>query len=72
MMDVIYSNAQPTFKEFGPFVYKETDTYADLDYTGTLDFNGRYLNGVNATFSQSITFDSDASGDIDTELYLTN
>ena len=71
MMDVIYSNAQPKFKEFGPFVYKESDTYADLDYSD-LDFNGRSLDGVNATFSQSITFDSDASGNIDTELYLTN
>ena len=29
MMDVIYSNAQPKFQELGPFVYKESDTYAD-------------------------------------------
>ena len=72
MMDVIYSNAQPKFKEFGPFVYKESDTYANLTYTEDLKFNGASLHGVNATFSQNITFDSDASGNIDTELYLTN
>ena len=71
MMDVVYSNAQPKFQELGPFVYKETNDYADLDYSN-LDFSGTSFAGVNATFSQSITFDSDTSGNIDTELYLTN
>ena len=70
-MDVIYSNAKPQFQEFGPFVYKEADSYTDLQ-SSSLDFEGEYLPGVNATFQQSVTFDSDASGNIDTKMYLTN
>ena len=62
MMDVIYSNVKPQFEEFGPFVYKESDDYSALNYSNTLDFNGRYLPVVNATYKQSVTFDSDASG----------
>ena len=37
MMEVIYSNAKPQFQEFGPFVYKEADSYTDLQ-SSSLDF----------------------------------
>ncbi len=35
-MDVTYKNVKPEFMEFGPYVYRESDIYNDLDYS-TLD-----------------------------------
>lgn len=31
-LDVVYQNAKPEYQEFGPYVYRESDTYSDLDY----------------------------------------
>ena len=73
MMDVIYTNAKPQFQEFGPYVYREASDYTDLVYKDNfIEFNGESLHGVNATYKQSVTFDSDPTGTVDTPLYLTN
>lgn len=31
-LNVVYKNEKPEFQEFGPYVYRESDTYSDLDY----------------------------------------
>ena len=31
--DVVFQNAMPSFMEFGPYVYQESDTYTDLTWT---------------------------------------
>jgi hypothetical protein len=31
--DVVYKAAKPAFKEFGPYIYRESDTYSDLQYS---------------------------------------
>ena len=72
MMEVIYSNSKPQFQEMGPFVYKESNEYENLTYSDNLNFYGDELPIVNATYSQSVKFDSDSSGNIDTQMYLTN
>ena len=30
--DVVFQNAMPSFMEFGPYVYQESDTYTDLTW----------------------------------------
>ena len=30
---VVYTNAQPEYQEFGPYIYREFDNYNDLNYT---------------------------------------
>ena len=72
MMDVIYTNAKPQFQEFGPYVYRETSDYKDLVYAKDIEIDGERLHSVNATYKQSVTFDSDPTGTVDTPLYHTN
>jgi hypothetical protein len=31
-MKVIYTGAKPEFTEFGPYTYRESDTYSNLTY----------------------------------------
>ena len=31
--DVIYKGARPEFEEFGPYYYRESDTYDDVQYS---------------------------------------
>ena len=31
--EVVYTNAKAEFQEFGPFIYRESDTYTNLDYS---------------------------------------
>ena len=33
-MQVVYSNKKPEFMEFGPYIYRESDIYDDLVYSG--------------------------------------
>jgi len=33
-MQVVYKNLKPQFMEFGPYIYRESDTYSDLVYEG--------------------------------------
>ena len=71
--DVIYKNVKPDFMEFGPYIYRESDTYSDLDYRN-LDnlISESELPSVFNKFSQGTTFDSDGDGFLDTPMYLTN
>jgi len=31
--DVVYKNVMPSFMEFGPYIYQESDSYKDLTWT---------------------------------------
>jgi len=61
--------------EFGPYQYRESDTYTELEYKG-LDntISGEELPAVYSTFVQGVEFVQDDSPDklIDTKMYLTN
>ena len=56
--EVTYKNAKPEFMEFGPYIYRETDTYSDLVYQD-LDntISGESLPSVKMSFSQSVQYD---------------
>ena len=73
MMEVVYTNAKPTFQEFGPYVYLESNDYTDMSYTSlsSPSFDAEYP-AVNTIYNQSVTFESDVDGSIDKEMYLTN
>ena len=74
--DVTYKNAKPEFMEFGPYVYRESDTYSDLVYQDLDNLvSGEALPSVQNTFVQGVTYDDDiADGDdhLDTKMFLTN
>ena len=55
-------------------MYRESDSYTDLSYTGELEdpFSGVQSTAVKTNFQQKITFESDADEQIDTPMYLTN
>lgn len=51
-LDVTYKNAKPEFMEFGPYIYRESDTYSDLVWKD-LDniISGESLPSVENTFT---------------------
>jgi len=59
-MAVTYTNAKPEFMEFGPYVYRESDSYDDLVY-GTMDntISQKGLPAVFSNFTTTTAFDSD-------------
>ena len=68
-----YTNAKPKFMEYGPYVYREFDTYNDIIY-GDLDneIGQESLPAVYNKFVQGNNFTSDVNGNIDEPMYITN
>ena len=74
-MDVVYTGAKPEFQEFGPYTYRESDTYSNLTYEGLDNIIGQEeLPAVYNYFTQSIapTDEADFNNTLDTPMYLTN
>ena len=70
---VIYTNEKPRYQEFGPYIYRESDTYSDLNYTKLDNQIGQEeLDVVYNTFTQGNTFTEDGDGFIDEPMYLPN
>ena len=72
--DVTYKNAKPEFMEYGPYTYREFDTYNDLVYKDLQNelSEDDALPAVYNKFVQGNNFTSDDVGNIDTPMYLTN
>ena len=72
--DVTYKNAKPEFMEYGPYKYREFDTYNELVYTDLRNEISEEdaLPAVYNNFVQGNNFTSDDVGNIDTPMYLTN
>ena len=59
--------------EYGPYVYREFDTYDDLVYTDLdNEISGKPIPSVKNKYEQSINFTSDKVGNIDEPMYVTN
>lgn len=70
---MIYKNVKPEFMEFGPYIYRESDTYSNLTYEPLENLISQSeLPSVFNKFTQGTTFDSDGDGYLDTPMYLTN
>jgi hypothetical protein len=64
--DVLFKNAAPKFKEFGPYTYREYDTFDNLTWANNTNYvNGEQETAVNATYNQYTEFKEDAMGNID-------
>ena len=73
---MIYTNAKPEFREFGPYRYREYDNYTELVYEDLDNSIGKEsLPAVFANFSQGVSYvgdGGDSDGLMDTPMYLTN
>ena len=72
--DVVFKDAKPEYKEYGPFIYKETDTYTDLEWT-TLEHpigSGDNYSAVWCTFNEELSFVKDDTEMMDTTLWQVN
>jgi hypothetical protein len=56
--DVIYKGLRPEFEQYGPYVYKEYDTYSDVIYEQQLPVNGR----SDSSYSDNIKNKDTATG----------
>ena len=69
----MYNNAAPKFKEFGPYIYSEHDSYDDLTWDNVQNWqSGNSEKAVNNTFNQWTVFKEDTVGNIDEKMYLVN
>ena len=72
-LEVTYKNAKPEFMEYGPYIYREFDTYNDLVYENLDNEIGQEsLPTVYNKFVQGNNYTSDEVGNIDTPMYITN
>ena len=64
------------FREFGPYKYREYDTYTNLTYADLDNIIGQEeLPAVYSDFAQGVNFvqdGGDSDGYMDTPMYLTN
>ena len=59
--------------EFGPYIYREYDTYDNLTWDSVHNWKkGDDEKAVNASFNQFTKFQSDEVGNIDDKMYFTN
>jgi len=71
--DVVFKDAAPEFMEFGPYIYREYDTYDNLTWDSVHNWKkGDDEKAVNASFNQFTKFQSDEVGNIDDKMYFTN
>jgi hypothetical protein len=66
--DVVFQNQVPAFTQYGPMTYSENDQFANPSWPANA--NGDNL--MNATYTQSTSFNKDDSGMIDTPMWLPN
>ena len=73
-LEVVYKNEKPEFMEYGPYTYREYDTYSDVAYEDLQNAlsRGETLSAVYNKFAQDTNFTKDEVGNIDTPMYLTN
>ena len=72
--DVIFRNQRPEFKEFGPFLYQEYDTFTDNVWE-SLEMpigSGKNYSAVWTTFNEELKFVGDSTNMMDTPLWLPN
>jgi len=71
--DVVFKNQMPSFMEFGPYIYQESDTYTDLNWTNRKNnLTGIQQDTVLATFNQDLTYKSAGDIYLDTPMWLVN
>lgn len=59
--------------EFGPYIYQETDTYDDLEFTKLASpVDGKEYDAVRATYNTKTSFVSAADDFVDTKMYQAN
>ena len=69
----MYKGAAPKFKEFGPYTYREYDSYDNLTWQDNENWqNGGAETAVNTTYNQWTEFKEDAVGNIDDKMYFVN
>ena len=72
-LDVVYKGAKPEFMEFGPYTYREWDSYTDVSWKDlSTEISGEELPAVFMNYTKGIDFTEAGDDFMDTKLVVTN